>query len=103
MTEEIVSGLPPLGPDAKKVIVGGCLIGVVVSFVSVTLGMHALGADWAPAVGLGLFVGFWGGLGFGAMVGGVVYAAKLERHTEEEARTTAPERRPIDLATTADR
>ena len=38
-----------------------------------------LDVEWASAIGLGLFIAFWGGIGFGAMIGGVVHADRLER------------------------
>lgn len=57
----------------------GCLVGTVVSLAIVVVTMRLLDVDWAAAIGLGFFVAFWGGLGFGSMVGGVVHADRLER------------------------
>ena len=90
MTEEL-SPAEVLDPSARKIILTGCVLGAVLSFLGVTFGMHALGAVWASALGLGLFVAFWGGLGFGAMVGGVVYATRLEQRMDhgEPARADA--------------
>lgn len=59
-------------------IVVGALVGVVIAMVGVTLGMLAADVEWQSAVGLGLFVAFWGGLGFGTMVGGVVWVSNHE-------------------------
>jgi hypothetical protein len=56
----------------------GCTIGCLVSLVGVTVWMLALGIETASAIGLGLFVAFWGGLGFGAMIGGVRYGLQIE-------------------------
>ncbi len=59
-------------------IVVGAIIGVVIAMVGVTVGMLAADIEWQSAVGLGVFVAFWGGLGFGTMVGGVVWVSKHE-------------------------
>lgn len=67
-----------------------CAVGVVLSFVAVAAGTLATGTAWQSAVGLGLFVAFWGGLGFGTMIGGVVYASGLESATSWSAGSGAP-------------
>ena len=64
---------------AKSVAVGS-LIGVVVSFFVVLLAMGLAGYGWGPGAGLAAFTAFWGGLGFGSMVGGVTYLSSLEDH-----------------------
>ncbi len=64
--------------DARRVFTVSITIGVVLSFVVVAAGVLALGEGWGAALGLGAFVGFWGGLGFGAMVGGVTWATRAE-------------------------
>ena len=38
------------------------------------------GSGAGAAVGLGLFIAFWGGLGFGTMVGGVTWVSQHEEH-----------------------
>ena len=63
-------------PGMGRAILVGSAIGVVISFVGVTAGMLAYGIEWGSAVGLGAFVAFWGGLGFGSMMGGVVWASR---------------------------
>ncbi len=63
----------------RAVAMGG-LVGVVLAFVVSTLGMLAAGVELGSALGLGLFIGFWGGLGFGVMVGGVVWVSAHEEH-----------------------
>lgn len=63
-------------PSMGKAIFVGCAIVAVVAVVAT---MRLLDVEWAPAIGLGFFVAFWGGLGFGSMVGGVVHADRLER------------------------
>lgn len=63
-----------------RAVVTGALVGVVVAFVVTTVAMAAVGAELAAAIGLGIFVAFWGGLGFGTMVGGVVWVSRHEEH-----------------------
>ena len=57
----------------------GPVLATVASPVGVVVTMRLLDVEWGSAIGLGLFIAFWGGLGFGAMVGGVVHADRLER------------------------
>lgn len=61
-------------------VVTGAIIGVVIAFIGTTIGMLAADVETGSAIGLGLFVAFWGGLGFGSMVGGVVWVSKNEDH-----------------------
>jgi hypothetical protein len=66
-------------------VVVGALVGVVVAFVGTTVGILLAGQEAGSAVGLGLFIAVWGGLGFGSMVGGVTWVSKHEEgfgHTE---------------------
>lgn len=75
-------------PGLGRTVAVGSIIGVVVSFVGVTIGVLALGVEGGSAIGIGLFVAFWGGLGFGTMVGGVIYAFSVEAgeaHVDHEA------------------
>ena len=68
-------------------VVTGAVVGVVLAFIGTTLGMLAAGVEMGSALGLGLFVAFWGGLGFGCMVGGVVWVSANEEqhgHAEED-------------------
>lgn len=58
----------------------GALVGVVLSFIGTTIGMLVADVEWGAALGLGAFVAFWGGLGFGSMVGGVVWVSNNEWH-----------------------
>ena len=51
--------------------------GAAVGFITVTIGVAVVAAtvggfDTASALGIGAFVGFWGGLGFGFMLGATV-------------------------------
>ena len=48
----------------------GAVVGLIGISALVTLaGVLLCGLSWASAVGLGVFVGMWGGLGFGFMFG----------------------------------
>ena len=64
--------------NTRRLVTGAITIAVVLSFVGVTSGLLAMGQGWGAALGLGAFVGFWGGLGFGAMIGGVIWATRME-------------------------
>lgn len=67
-------------PGLGRSLIVGSTVGVILSFVGVTIGMLAVDVELSSALGLGLFVAFWGGLGFGTMIGGVVYAFGLEQN-----------------------
>jgi len=56
----------------------GSIVGIVVFLFGTAAVMLAVGLTWQAALGLGLFLAFWGGLGFGAMCGGVLYLLKHE-------------------------
>ena len=44
----------------------------------VTGALYATGTDLLPAIGIAFFAAAWGGGGFSAMIGGAVYATRLE-------------------------
>ncbi|MBK6855798.1 MAG: hypothetical protein IPG97_04370 [Microthrixaceae bacterium] len=67
-------------PGMGRAVALGAAIGIVLSFIATTAGMVAAGAEVGSAVGLGLFVGFWGGVGFGTMVAGVTWVSNHEEH-----------------------
>jgi len=71
-------------PGMGKTIGTGVAVGVAVSFVGVGGAFLAAGQGWGPAIGMGAFVAAWGGLGFGAMVGGVVWATQVEDAAKAE-------------------
>ncbi len=70
----------PETPGMGRGILKGAVVGTLLAFVVTTVGMLAAGVDMGSALGLGLFIGFWGGLGFGCMVGGVLWATSHEEH-----------------------
>lgn len=53
-------------------------MGAVLCVLGVGLAMLAFGQPLASAFGLALFVAFWGGVGFGSMLGGVAWATRAE-------------------------
>lgn len=65
----------------------GCILGPVVFFVVIAGGMLANGQSWQTAIWLGFFIAAWGGLGFGAMVAGVIYVSRIEADAELTAST----------------
>ena len=58
--------------------VTGAIIGFVLLTAMSTLMMLNAGASLAPAVGVGLFAGFWGGPGFGGMMGAILGATRAK-------------------------
>jgi hypothetical protein len=67
------------GGLAKAVVVGS-IVGALIASVAVTAALLAIGVQRGSAFGLGVFIAFWGGLGFGSMVAGVVWATKVDPH-----------------------
>ncbi|HKE68604.1 MAG TPA: hypothetical protein VKB55_05080 [Nocardioidaceae bacterium] len=78
-------------PDADMPNVGHtAMIGYVVGFfaaaIAITVSGTVAGLGLVPSLGLGVFVGIWGGGGFGFMMGGTV---PLVRHLDaQSARST---------------
>jgi hypothetical protein len=73
--------VPATGPSIARALVMGTLAGFVFVVALVT-GVGIL-SDLEPmgALGLGVFIGMWGGAGFGFMTAG---ALSLARHTDAE-------------------
>lgn len=69
-------------PGLGKALVVGVVVGVVVSFIVVATALRETGQDWGAALGMGAFVAFWGGLGFGGMISGVIWATRNEAEEE---------------------
>lgn len=65
-------------PGLGRHIIIGSIVGVFLSLPLITLGTLMLGERWESAFAIALFASLWGGIGFGSMVGGVIYASKLE-------------------------
>lgn len=69
---------------------GRCLgigsgIGIALAFVGIAVPSLLSGMEVGSALGFGAFVAFWGGLGFGSMMGGVAYVMGLEKAAAAEA------------------
>lgn len=77
------SGTPYFGVDeggVGRAAVRGGIIALVTVFAFATgIGLSA-GFDLAGAVGLGLFAGFWGGPGFGGMLGATLHIIRAQGH-----------------------
>lgn len=67
--------------NARHFLGMGATIGVIASLVGVGGALWLSGTQAMSAIALGLFVAFWGGLGFGCMIGGVIWATKVENST----------------------
>jgi len=84
-------------PGIERALTIGVVIGVAISFFGVGGAFLAGGQGFGASIGMGAFVAFWGGLGFGGMIGGVVWAtqveeaAKLDRLAAGAASRTQPE------------
>lgn len=68
-------------PGLGRTIVIASVVTVTIVLVAVTAGLLAAGASVASSLGIGVFAAFWGGGGFGAMIGGVTHAHRSERAT----------------------
>lgn len=67
---------PPLEKAAGRYAIIGAITGFVITTIVVILGAMSQGEGIGGATGLGLFVGIWGGGGFGAMVGAAIAAMR---------------------------
>jgi predicted phage tail protein len=70
-------------PGIGKALTVGVGVGVAAAFIVVAGGFLAGGQGWGPALGMGAFVALWGGLGFGGMIGGVVYLTRADAAGEQ--------------------
>ena len=84
-------------PGIGRTVMISSSIGVVLSLVLITLGMMAAGQVWQSALALGAFIAFWGGLGFGSMIGGVVYLTRLDEAAKALEAEGADSRRARSL------
>src|SRR5688500_10209858 len=69
-------------PGVGRTAAIGYLAGFVVVTIAITVAGTLAGHGFTPSLGLGAFVGMWGGGGFGLMVGGTL---PLARHLDEQA------------------
>ncbi|MCB0976417.1 MAG: hypothetical protein KDB02_03050 [Acidimicrobiales bacterium] len=71
----------PVEKRAGQAAFHGALIGFFLAFVGVALSTWAV-FDLQPgsALALGVFIGFWGGIGFGVMIGGCTVLAREMDH-----------------------
>lgn len=105
----VIGALDPAGewrdpPGMGRILLVSSSVGVGLSLVLITVGMLATGQVWQSSLALGVFVAFWGGLGFGSMIGGVVYLTKVEdaaKLLEAEQAAASPSIRSVDDGETA--
>jgi len=78
---------PGLG---RSILIFGTVSFITV-FVLVAAGLRVTGSELSTAIGLGMFAAIWGGGGFGAMIGGVMHATRLEQQelVAAEAKTAS--------------
>jgi hypothetical protein len=68
---------PPLDePRVGRSAAIGAVIGFLAGACLVAIGCALDGLDIGSSIGLGVFVGMWGGAGFGFMVGGTIPMAR---------------------------
>ena len=67
-------------PGTLRAVVRGSLIGVVVALTGISGPLYLSGHGAGVAFGIGGMAAFWGGLGFGSMLGGTLH---LIRHSGE--------------------
>lgn len=65
--------IAPESPGLGMYLIKGAIIGAVISFIAIGAGILALDVEWGSALGLGVFIAWWGGIGFGVMLAGVVW------------------------------
>lgn len=84
MTDFVLGSSERLLPDVDAGLGRAFVIGSIVGFFGVLLvcGGIALASGSAlwPAVGIGLFAAFWGGPGFGGMMGAVLHYSRTHDH-----------------------
>lgn len=62
----------PDGPDVRRNAIIGAITGFVLTAVTVAVGCSLVGMATTSAVGLGVFVGGWGGAAFGFMLASAI-------------------------------
>lgn len=74
-------------PGTLQAVAIGAAVGMVAAFVAVGGTLFVTGYSAAVSLGLGGMSAFWGGLGFGAMLGGAIH---LSRHPGQLYGPAAP-------------
>jgi hypothetical protein len=83
-------------PGMGKALTIGVVIGTAASFLGVGAAFLIGGQGWGTAIGMGAFVAMWGGLGFGFMVSGVIWATRAEEAaTRARLESRAAPARPV--------
>jgi hypothetical protein len=81
-TSEMATAARTVVPIAEERVGRAAVIGGLIGIVVVTLAVWVLGVvsglEALPALGLGMFVGSWGGFGFGAMLAASVAGNNVE-------------------------
>jgi hypothetical protein len=65
-------------PGLLRAVAIGSLVGIVLAMLAVTGALLVGGSSTSEAVGIGAMAAFWGGLGFGSMVGGVIFLSRVD-------------------------
>ena len=73
-------------PNLGRTAVIGYMVGFVAATVVITVAGTLAGLGFGASLGLGTFVGIWGGGGFGFMMGGTV---PLARHFDAQSARSA--------------
>jgi hypothetical protein len=78
----------------------GAVVGGAIGFVMMALAVFVLGItsdlSTTSSIGIGLFCAFWGGLGFGAMMGATIWLIKGQEREEAAAKARCPSPPPGD-------
>ncbi len=79
-----VAPKPALAPGTGRSIIIGTIVGFFVVGGFCAIAAFAFGMEPSAALALGAFTGFWGGPGFGGMMGFVLHESKVEAAEEAE-------------------
>ena len=95
----VVAAAGPQDGDVGRWAAIGAAIGFTVLLVAVTVAGTVGGVGFGASLGVGLFVGFWGGAGFGFMMGATIplalrtnRASATHANHEQGARNERPTR-----------
>jgi len=68
----------PEAPALGRYIAIAAAAAASIVLVVTTVGLMVAGTSFAASLGIGAFVAVWGGGGFGALIGGVLYVHRVE-------------------------